>query len=100
MHNAILTVGYSHEASSDNNNKVLASGLLDADLQSAFAGFAQNVQSMVKDLKKYASTGGCEFADFRNGKPGDEALHKTYFPPPACQRSRFRLCALRAYALN
>jgi hypothetical protein len=45
-------VGYSHEVSSDDNNKVLASGLLGADLQSSFAGFAENVQSMVKDLKK------------------------------------------------
>ena len=34
---------------------------------------------MVKDSKKYAATGGWGFADFKNGKPGDEALHKTCF---------------------
>ena len=27
-----------------------------------------------------AATGGWGFADFTNGKPGDEALHKTCFP--------------------
>ena len=35
---------------------------------------------MVKDSKKYAATGGWGFADFKNGKPGDEGLHKTCFP--------------------
>jgi hypothetical protein len=34
---------------------------------------------MVKDSKKYAATGGWGFADFTNGKPGNEALHKTCF---------------------
>ena len=47
---------------------------------SSFAGSAENVQFMVKDSKKYAATGGWGFADFKNGKPGDEALHKTCFP--------------------
>jgi Cytochrome P460 len=35
---------------------------------------------MVKDSKKYAATGGWGFADFKNGKPGDKALHETCFP--------------------
>jgi len=35
---------------------------------------------MVKDSKKYAASGGWGYADFTNGKPGDEALHKTCFP--------------------
>jgi hypothetical protein len=35
---------------------------------------------MVKGSKKFASTDGWGFADFKNGKPGDEALHKTCFP--------------------
>jgi hypothetical protein len=35
---------------------------------------------MVKDSKKYAATAGWGFADFKNGKPGDEALHKTCYP--------------------
>ena len=41
---------------------------------------ATNVQFMVKDSKKYAETGGWGFADFKNGKPGNEDLHKTCFP--------------------
>jgi hypothetical protein len=68
------------EASSDENNKVLAIGFPGADLQSSVAQSAENVQFMVKDSKKYAATGGWGFADFKNGKPGDEALHKTCFP--------------------
>jgi hypothetical protein len=39
-------------------------------LSSSFvAGPATNVQFMVKDSKKYASTGGWGFAQFSNGKP-------------------------------
>jgi hypothetical protein len=68
------------EAASEENNKVLASGFPGAGLQSSVAGSAENVQFMVKDSKKYAATDGWGFADFRNGKPGDEALHKTCFP--------------------
>jgi hypothetical protein len=68
------------EAPSDENDKVLASGFPGAGLQSSVAGAAENVQFMVKDSNKYAATGGWGFADFRNGKPGDEALHKTCFP--------------------
>jgi hypothetical protein len=68
------------EAASEENNKVLASGFPGAGLQSSLAGSAENVQFMVKDSKKYAATDGWGFADFRNGKPGDEALHKTCFP--------------------
>ena len=49
-------------------------------LQSSVAGSATNVQFMVKDSKKYAATAGWGFADFKDGKPGDEALHKTCFP--------------------
>ena len=68
------------EAASEENNKVLASGFPGAGLQSSVAGSAENVQFMVKDSKKYAATDGWGFADFRNGKPGDQALHKTCFP--------------------
>jgi hypothetical protein len=35
---------------------------------------------MVKDSKKYVTTGGWGFAQFKDGKPADEALHKTCFP--------------------
>jgi cytochrome P460 len=39
------------------------------------------LQFMVKDSKKYASTGGWGFAQFdKDGKPADEAKHKTCFP--------------------
>jgi hypothetical protein len=41
---------------------------------------ATTVQTMVKDSKKYLSTGGWGFGRFINGKPVDEAQHKTCFP--------------------
>jgi Cytochrome P460 len=68
------------EASSDENNKVLAIGFPGAGLQSSVAESPVNVQFMVKDSRKYAATGGWGFADFKDGKPGNEALHKTCFP--------------------
>jgi Cytochrome P460 len=77
---AIIAALHWNEAASDENNKVLASGFPGAGLQSFVAGSAENVQFMVKDSKKYAATDGWGFADFKNGKPGDEALHKTCFP--------------------
>ncbi|MGY4627935.1 cytochrome P460 family protein [Bradyrhizobium sp. USDA 4486] len=40
-------------------------------------GAATTVQVMVKDSKKYASTGGWGFGRFVNGKPVDEAQHRT-----------------------
>jgi hypothetical protein len=43
-------------------------------------GTATTVQIMVKDSKKYASTGGWGFGRFIDGKPVDEAQHKTCFP--------------------
>jgi hypothetical protein len=46
---------------------------------SMVAGSPTNVQFMVKDSKKYASTGGWGFAQFTNGKPDGEAVHKTCF---------------------
>ena len=50
-------------------------------LQSFVAGPPKNgVQFMVKDSKKYASTGGWGFAQFNDGKPADEAMQKTCFP--------------------
>ena len=77
---AIIAALHWNEAASDENNKVLASGFPGAGLQSSIAASAVNVQFMVKDSKKYAATDGWGFADFTNGKPGDEALHKTCFP--------------------
>jgi hypothetical protein len=41
------------------------------------------------------------FADFTNGKPGDEALHEKVLPlPRACERSRLRFHSLRTYTLT
>ena len=48
--------------------------------KSVFAGSAVNVQFMVKDSKKYVASGGWGYADFTNGKPGNEALHEKCFP--------------------
>jgi len=42
-------------------------------------GAATTVQVMVKDSRKYASTGGWGFGRFINGKPVDEAQHRTCF---------------------
>jgi hypothetical protein len=59
---------------SEENNKVFGR------TQSFVAGPPTNVQFMVKDSKKYATTGGWGFAQFKDGKPADEALLKTCFP--------------------
>jgi hypothetical protein len=84
----IIAALHWNEASSDENNKVLAVGFPGANLQSSVAESAQNVQFMVKDSKKYAATGGWGFGDFKNGKPGNQALHETCFPchQPAMDR--------------
>src|SRR5260221_1278083 len=58
---------------SEENNKVFGRP------QSFVAGPATNIQFMVKDSIKYASTGGWGFAQFNDGKPADEALHNTCF---------------------
>ncbi len=77
---AIIAALHWNEVSSDADNKVLASGFPDAGLESSFAGSAVNVQFMVKDSKKYTASGGWGYADFTNGKPGNEALHQKCFP--------------------
>jgi hypothetical protein len=71
---------------SGDNNKVLDGAFPGA--QSFVVGSVVNVQFMVKDSKKYAATGGWGFADFKDGKPGDEALHKTCFPCHAPAKDR------------
>src|SRR5215468_12595429 len=63
----IIAALHWNDVSSDENNKVLASGFPGAGLQSFIAGSGVNVQFMVKDLKKYAATGGWGYADFKNG---------------------------------
>jgi len=76
---AIIAALHWSEASSDENNKVLAQGFPSAGFESFVPASAVNVQFMVKDSKKYAATGGWGYADFTNGKPGTEALHKTCY---------------------
>jgi len=61
-------------APSEENDKVFGHA------QSFVAGSATNVQFMVKDSRKYAATGGWGFAQFKDGKPADDALLKTCFP--------------------
>ncbi|MGD0969025.1 MAG: cytochrome P460 family protein [Candidatus Aquilonibacter sp.] len=48
--------------------------------QSHVAGAPINIQFDVKDVKKYASTGGWGFAQFENGKPAAESVQATCFP--------------------
>jgi hypothetical protein len=50
-------------------------------------GAATTLQFMVKDSKRYASTGGWGFGRFINGKPVDEAQHETCF---ACHAAHAR----------
>jgi len=76
----IIAALHWNDAASEDNNKVLAVGFPGAGLQSFVAKSPVNVQFMVKDSKKYTATGGWGFADFTNGKPGNEALHNACFP--------------------
>jgi Cytochrome P460 len=76
---AIITALHWNQDSSDADNQVLANGFPGVGLESFFAGSAVNVQFMVKDSKKYAASGGWGYADFTNGKPGDQALHEKCF---------------------
>lgn len=42
-------------------------------------GNAQTVQFMVKDSRRYAASGGWGFGRFIDGRPADEAQHRTCF---------------------
>lgn len=72
----IARIAWSH-VPSEENNKVFGR-------EQSFVPGPQPewyLQFMVKDSKKYASTGGWGFAQFdKDGKPADEAKHKTCFP--------------------
>jgi Cytochrome P460 len=72
---AIIAALHCRHVPSEENNKVFGKD------QSFVPGAPTNIQFMVKDSKKYASTGGWGFAHFQDGKPsGDEAFMKTCFP--------------------
>ena len=73
---AIARLAWSY-VPSEENNKVFGRS------QSFVPGSPTDwyLQFMVKDSKKYAATGGWGFAQFdKDGKPADEAMHKTCFP--------------------
>src|SRR5262245_19898102 len=82
----IARMAYKQIASEENNNVFRAAAeqqCLPAEqiekllAASSVAGPPTNVQFMIKDSRKYASTGGWGFAQFTDGKPDGEALHKT-----------------------
>src|SRR5262245_266061 len=84
----IARLAWSQATSEENNNALrpILERSLGADTaqkvlaESFVAGPPTNVQFMVKDSKKYSSSGGWGFAQFNDGKPADEAVHKTCFP--------------------
>ncbi|MGA2421690.1 MAG: cytochrome P460 family protein [Candidatus Acidiferrum sp.] len=75
---SIIAAIHWHRVESQDNEKVLSGEFPGA--QSFLVGSRVNIQLMVKDSIKYATTGGWGFADFTDGKPGSEALHETCFP--------------------
>jgi hypothetical protein len=58
--------------SSEENNKAFGRS------QSFVAGPPTNVQFMLKDAKRYASTGGWGFAQFNDGKPDDVTVQDCF----------------------
>jgi hypothetical protein len=92
----IARLAYQRTASEENNRairpvaeKILGKEGADRiEAESFVAGPATNVQFMVKDSKRYASTGGWGFAQFTNGKPDGEELHKTCFACHAPAKDR------------
>jgi hypothetical protein len=79
---AIIAALHWKFVSSEENNKVFGRA------QSFVTGPPTNVQFMVKDSKKYASTGGWGFAHFNDGKPADDAFLSTCFPCHAKVKDR------------
>jgi hypothetical protein len=59
---------------SEENDKVFGRA------QSFVAGSPINLQLLVKDSRKYASTAGWGYAQFKDGKPASEAVHETCAP--------------------
>jgi Cytochrome P460 len=75
---SIIAAKHWTRVTSEFNNKALNGPFPGAE--SFVVGSPVNAQFMVKDSKKYAETGGWGLADFKDGKPGDKALHDTCFP--------------------
>ena len=59
----IIAALHYHHVSSEENNKVFGRD------QSFVPGDPSNIQFMIKDSKKYASTGGWGFGHFQDGRP-------------------------------
>ena len=80
---AIIVAQHWKKESSPGNDKILTRLPMVAGAdspKSLVPGPVVNFQVMVKDSKKYAASGGWGFADFKDGKPSGEALHKNCFP--------------------
>ena len=78
----IARLAWSHDASEENNKAF-------GQTQSFVAGLPKNgVQFMVKDSKKYASTGGWGYAHFDDGKSADDSVLKACFPCHAAIKDR------------
>src|SRR5687768_1540680 len=69
----IARLAWNYEPSEENNKAF-------GRAQSFVAGPPKNgVQFMIKDSRKYASTGGWGYAQFDDGKPASEAVHNKCF---------------------
>src|SRR5262249_29259387 len=84
----IARVAYSQVASPENNAVMRGAGerqgfsaeqIAKLLSESFVAGQPVNVQFMIKDSRKYPSTGGWGFAQFTNGKPDSVMIHNTCF---------------------
>src|SRR5215467_11598653 len=71
---AIIAALHYRFVPSEENNRAFGQS------QSYVAGDPTNVQFMVKDSKKYASTGGWGYAHFDDGKPAEDSMLKTCYP--------------------
>lgn len=71
---AIIAALHYRHAPSEENNKIFGQP------QSFVAGAPTNIQFMVKDWKKYGSTGGWGFGTFVDGKPAAATSMKGCFP--------------------
>jgi hypothetical protein len=68
----LAKVAWKHVPSAEDNGAL-------GQFQAFVPGHATTVQFMVKDSRRYASTGGWGFGRFIDGKPVDEEQHKTCF---------------------
>ena len=69
----IARIAWAYVPSSE-NNKVFGRD------QSFVAGSPINLQLSVKDSRRFAATGGWGFAQFKDGKAADRAVHETCLP--------------------